>query len=322
MTADKKLGAKVIAGDRRALAQAITLLESQNATDVPLANNLLDELYQNAIGGLRIGISGPPGVGKSSFIEAFGQHLIQDKKLKVAVLAIDPSSPISGGSILGDRTRMPLLSANPSAFIRPSPSGDSLGGVAAKSRQAVIACQAAGFDVVIVETVGIGQSEIAVASMVDSYVVLQLPNSGDDLQGVKRGVLELADIVAVTKADGPTLDAAKLAKETLESVLHLFRNPTPPVLLTSSVAGTGIAEMWHALQTTLDAGKKSGAFAERRQAQLVECFKAELREQLLAKLMKKNHAAQLVEIEKDVRAGNVFPLVAARRLVERLTTSS
>jgi LAO/AO transport system kinase len=322
MTTGKNLGTNVIAGDRRALAQAITLLESQNPADVTAANTLLDELYPKAIAGIRVGISGPPGVGKSTFIEALGQYLIRERKLRVAVLAIDPTSPISGGSILGDRTRMPQLSANPSAFIRPSPSGESLGGVAAKTRQAIIACQAAGYDVVIVETVGIGQSEVAVASMVDVFAVLQLPNAGDELQGVKRGVLELADIVAVTKADGALLDAARLAKSQLESVLHLFRNPTPPVLAVSSVSGSGIGEMWQATHALLDVAKKSGAFNERRQLQHVDWFKAELREQLVTKIMGAGLKAKLGDMEKDVRSGRVFPLVAARRLVDQIKAPS
>lgn len=229
------------------LSRAITLVESKNAAHKLIANELMSKIIPLTGKAKRIGISGTPGVGKSTFIESFGMSLI-DKNLKVAVLAIDPTSYKSGGSILGDKTRMNQLSGHPGSFIRPTPSGTSLGGVASKTRESLLLCEAAGFDVIIVETVGVGQSEVTVSKLVDFFFVLMQPGGGDDLQGIKRGILELADLVAINKADGDKLQLAKLAKGEYESALHILRSNefwTPPVTLCSGLSGYGLNEIWN-----------------------------------------------------------------------------
>src|SRR5690606_14799841 len=234
-------------GDRRLLAKTITLLESRRPDLAAIGQAVLEELVAETGSAVRIGITGTPGVGKSSFIETFGLHLIEQGR-RVAVLAVDPSSLRSGGSILGDKTRMERLAADERAFIRPSPSGGSLGGVAHRTRETLLLCEAAGFDVVIVETVGVGQSEAAVASMVDFFGVLLQPGAGDELQGMKKGVLELADALVVNKADGELLPAAKRARVEYQHALALLRPASPhwrpPVLLASAATGDGIARVW------------------------------------------------------------------------------
>src|SRR5664279_4788903 len=237
----------LLAGDRRALARAITLVESTRPVDQDAAEALLTSVLSKTGRSIRIGISGAPGVGKSTFIEAFGQHLTGLGK-RVAVFAIDPSSRRSGGSILGDKTRMEKLSRDSNAFIRPSPAGTTLGGVARRTRESMLIAEAAGFDVVLVETVGVGQSEMAVADMTDLFVLLASPGGGDDLQGIKRGVMELADILIVTKADGDLLPAARRAEANYQGALHLMRpkHPglLPKVLKVSSLHSKGIAAAW------------------------------------------------------------------------------
>src|SRR2546429_6008778 len=232
-------------GDRRALARAITLVESARADHRDDAVALLDELLPATGDAIRVGISGAPGAGKSTFIEALGTHLV-DAGHRVAVLAVDPSSVRSGGSILGDKTRMEQLSRRPEAYIRPSPSSGTLGGVARRTREAMLVCEAACFDVVLVETVGVGQSEVAVAGMVDLFVLLLGPGAGDELQGVKRGIVELADLVVVNKADGDLADLARHTAADYTHALHLVG--AAEVLLASALEGTGIAEVWTAVE--------------------------------------------------------------------------
>lgn len=266
---DDPLATGLLARQRRALAKAITLVESSRPDHRLRAQALLDRLMPHTGGALRIGVSGVPGVGKSTFIEALGMHLLA-LGLRVAVLAVDPSSPLTGGSILGDKTRMERLSQQENAFIRPSPARGALGGVGHQSREALLLCEAAGFDVVIVETVGVGQSETAVADMCDVFLLLQLPNAGDELQGIKKGILELADLVVYNKAD---LDqrAADVARGQMEAALHLLRPASPhwavPVLKASAGTGQGVAEIWACLQRYRDTMQAAGAFEERRKRQ-------------------------------------------------------
>jgi LAO/AO transport system kinase len=266
---DEALASALLARQRRALAKAITLVESSRPDHRLRAQSLLDKLLPHTGKAYRIGISGVPGVGKSTFIEAFGMHLLA-QGLRVAVLAVDPSSPLTGGSILGDKTRMERLSQQENAYIRPSPTRGALGGVGHQSREAMLMCEAAGFDVIIVETVGVGQSETAVAGMCDVFLLLQLPNAGDELQGIKKGILELADIVVYNKAD---LDprAAAVAAGQMRAALHMLRPASPhwqmQVLQASASTGAGIEEVWAMLQNYRKAMQQAGAFEERRKHQ-------------------------------------------------------
>lgn len=275
---------KLLKGDRRALAKAITLIESNKEADRSQADEVLKKSLPHSGKSLRIGISGIPGVGKSSFIEVFGLELIKAGH-KVAVLAVDPSSPISGGSILGDKTRMEELSQNVSAFIRPSPTTGSLGGVSSNTRESIFLCEAAGFDVVLIETVGVGQSEYEVASMVDLFMVLMVPNAGDELQGIKKGIIELADLLVINKADGDTLVLAENAKTTYQNALHIIKKErfwTPQVLTCSSLNKTGFSEIMDTVTTFEEQSKKSKWYEENRSRQsqhwLDSLFKKELLE--------------------------------------------
>jgi LAO/AO transport system kinase len=304
----------VRAGDRRALARAITLVESTRADHRNDAAELLDALMPGVGNATRVGISGAPGAGKSTFIEALGMHLI-DAGHRVAVLAVDPSSTRSGGSILGDKTRMEELSRRPEAYIRPSPSGGTLGGVARRTREGMLVCEAAGFDVVLVETVGVGQSEVAVAGMVDLFLLLLSPGAGDDLQGVKRGIVELADLVVVNKADGALLDLARHTASDYTHALHLVGNAE--VLLASAREGTGIGEVWTAVHERVQAARSSGALAERRADQAREWMWAEVTETLVDRLQADARMRTEVDrLEADVRAGRMSPAAAARRLLD------
>jgi LAO/AO transport system kinase len=272
----------LLRGDRRSLAKAITLLESQRDDQRADADALLRHLMPHSGRALRLGVSGSPGVGKSTFIEALGQRLV-DRGRKLAVLAIDPSSPLTGGSILGDRTRMEALSRHPAVFIRPSPTGGALGGVARRTREVIIACEAAGYDTVFVETVGVGQSETLAAGMVDAFLILHQPHSGDELQGLKRGLLELADLVAVTKADGDLAAAARLAKAQLDQALGVAGALTGrkvPVTLVSSHTGAGLDDLWAHVERSIAAAAADGTLASRRRAQAHARFREELGEQL------------------------------------------
>lgn len=271
-------------------------------------------------GTIRIGISGPPGVGKSTFIEAFGTTVV-DAGHRIAVLAVDPSSSVSGGSILGDKTRMPTLSRTDSAFIRPSPGGGELGGVARRTRDAIGLCEAAGFDVVVVETIGVGQSEVAVAAMVDAFVVLVNPGGGDELQGIKRGIMELADLLVVTKADGDLAPAAGRSAADYRNALGLLRPRwqrwRAEVLTCSAATGSGVDEVWHAVERFADDLAATGELAAHRSAQQVEAMWAELRGALVDRLAADPGVRrQLDELEPQVAAGAVAPSAAARAVLD------
>ena len=303
-------------GDRRALAKSITLLESTRADHRARADELLNTLLPHTGHGMRLGISGVPGVGKSTFIETLGLALIA-KGHRVAVLAIDPSSSLSGGSILGDKTRMEQLSINEAAYIRPSPASGTLGGVAEKTREAMLVCEAAGFDVVIVETVGVGQSETAVASMTDLFVLLQLPNAGDDLQAIKKGVMELADLVVINKADLDPL-AATRAQAQITSSLRLFagHDNMPRVLTMSALKNDGFDTFWSAVDAFHAKRGASGEFAARRQSQALAWMWDIVQARLRADF--RHHAAvreALPQAIQDVTAARIAPSVAARSLL-------
>ena len=264
------LAESIAAGDRTALAQAITLVESTRSQDMDRADQLLERISSRTGGAYRVGITGVPGVGKSTFIEALGSHLTQSGH-QVAVLAIDPSSTVTGGSILGDKTRMTRLSRNPNAFIRPSPAGVTTGGVGRRTREASLLCEAAGFDVVIIETIGAGQAETAVADMVDFFILLSLPGSGDSLQGIKRGVMEHVDAIVVNKADGENVAAAELAASQLKLAVGLLHPEgsawRPPVLTASALAGEGLAELWEHVRRHHREFEATGALQDQRQRQ-------------------------------------------------------
>jgi LAO/AO transport system kinase len=309
----------VRAGDRRAIAKTITLLESRRADHAELGQAVLEALVPSTGGAVRLGITGTPGVGKSSFIEALGLHLIGQGQ-KVAVLAVDPSSPRSGGSILGDKTRMERLAQEEAAFIRPSPSGGSLGGVAHRTRETMLVCEAAGFEVVIVETVGVGQSEAAVASMVDFFAVLLQPGAGDELQGMKKGVLELADALVVHKADGDLLAAARRARIEYQHALHLLRPASPhwrpPVLLASARAGEGIAAVWEAVLAHRAALGRSGEIEARRREQ-ARAWMWSLVEEGLERAFRAHPAVAraIPALEAEVESRKTSPAAAARALL-------
>ncbi len=304
-------------GDRRALARAITLVESTRSDHRADAESLLAEVLPHAGDSIRVGISGAPGAGKSTFIEALGGHLVSDGR-RVAVLAVDPSSTRSGGSILGDKTRMEQLTRSPDAFVRPSPTGGTLGGVARRTREAMLLCEAAGFDVVLVETVGVGQSEVKVAAMVDLFLVLVAPGGGDELQGLKRGIMELADLVVVNKADGDLAATAARTAADYAAALHLVRPRiptwTPKVLTCSALLGGGIAEVWTAVDEFR--GAVAEALAGLRAGQNRDWMWSEVTDSLLDALAADDEAAALArQLEAEVEAGTTTPTVAARAVV-------
>lgn len=318
-----ELAENLQAGDRRALARAITLVESRRADHRAEAQALLAALT-NGRQALRIGLSGTPGVGKSSFIEAFGLMLTA-QGLKVAVLAVDPSSTRSGGSILGDKTRMERLSREASAFIRPSPSQTQLGGVARRTREAVMLCEAAGFDVVLIETVGVGQSETTVAEMTDLFLLLMAPAGGDELQGVKRGIMEIADLIVVNKADGELKSAAMRTCADYAGAVRLLRKRAqdpdgfPKALTVSALEGMGLDTLWTELQTLADWRKAEGHWQSRRAAQARHWFEEEVRQSLLARLQDDPAiAAEMQRLGNDVATGVCSPGAAAETLLEKL----
>ena len=320
------LAAAVRAGDRRALARAITLIESSREDHRRAAEALLQAALPASGTSIRLGISGAPGVGKSTFIEAFGLHVIGAGH-QLAVLAIDPSSRRGGGSILGDKTRMPELARNEAAFIRPSPAGGTLGGVARRTRETLLLCEAAGFDVVVVETVGIGQSETAVADMVDMFLLLMQPGGGDELQGIKKGVVELADLILVNKADGAFAAAAKRAVSDYRNALRLLRpaSPhwTPEILAVSALEGKNIAKTWQTVLRYRQAMAADGAFAARRAEQARAALWAEIGAGLLDQLrVSPVLRDRLPAIEAEVMGGLAAPAVAARRLLEEFLAGS
>jgi len=313
------LARSVTAGDRRALARAITLVESTRTDHRAESAELLDRVLPRTGGALRLGISGSPGVGKSTFIEALGLHLVAAGH-RVAVLAVDPSSRRSGGSILGDKTRMAELSRHPAAYIRPSPAGTTLGGVARRTREAMLVCEAAGFDVVVVETVGVGQSETAVADLVDEFLLLVAPGGGDDLQGIKRGIMELADLVVVNKADGDLAAAAGRTAADYRNALGLLRprwdGAPAEVLTTSALTGVGIPEVWAALERRHAAATHAGELGHHRTRQARAWMWHEVREQLVDRLLADPDTAErLAQLEDDVAAGRRSPTAAAQALL-------
>lgn len=307
---------------RRAMAKAITLLESSRADHRVMADDMLTQLLPHTGHSLRIGLSGVPGVGKSTLIEALGLWLIKQGH-KVAVLAIDPSSTLSGGSILGDKTRMEFLSVHPDAFIRPSPSSGTLGGVAEKTRECMLVCEAAGYDIVIVETVGVGQSETAVAGMTDMFVLMQLPNAGDDLQAIKKGVMELADLIVINKSDIDT-DAATRAQSFIQSALHLLgHHPSDEsphwqaeVMRLSALQGTGIEEFWEKVQRFMQLQNDGGRWVQRRQTQSLNWMNERIQSGLKEAFQQHPQvAAAMSHMQQQVLEGSMAASTAARQLL-------
>ncbi len=317
------LGTDILAGNRRALARAITLVESERADHRAKAEALLERLAQSGREALRIGLSGTPGVGKSTFIEAFGLHLIGQGK-RVAVLAVDPSSARSGGSILGDKTRMGLLARETAAFIRPSPARSQLGGVARRSRDAVALCEAAGFDVVIIETVGVGQSETQVAQLSDLFVLLLAPAGGDELQGVKRGIMEMADMILINKADGELKAAAERTRADYASALMLMRKRAqdpegyPLAMCVSALTGAGISQATERMEALASWRKAHGFWQQRRTEQAQNWFQEELRSGLMALLETPELLEEITRLSAAVSRGTRTPAAAAREVLARL----
>ena len=312
-----ELASQVIDGDRRALARAITLVESTRPDHRAEAETLLTEVLPHVGGSVRVGISGVPGAGKSTFIEALGGHLVGHDR-RVAVLAVDPSSTRSGGSILGDKTRMEQLTRSPHAFVRPSPTGGTLGGVACRTREAMLLCEAAGFDVVLVETVGVGQSEVKVAAMVDLFLVIVAPGGGDELQGLKRGIMELADLVVVNKADGDLAATAAHTAADYAAAIHLIRPRiatwTPRVLTCSALTGDGIPAVWDAVGEFR--ASVTDTLAALRAGQSRDWMWSEVTESLLDALAGDASTATLARrLEADVTSGTTTPTAAARAVV-------
>ncbi len=309
----------IIAKDTTSLSRGITLIESTQQTHFEKAQQLIEKCLPYTNSSIRIGITGVPGVGKSTFIEALGNVLIEQGK-KVAVLAVDPSSTISKGSILGDKTRMESLVRSPKAFIRPSPSGSSLGGVAQKTRESIILCEAAGYDVIIIETVGVGQSETAVHSMVDFFLLLKLAGAGDELQGIKRGIIEMADAIVINKADGDNLNRAKEAKNQFRKALHLYplaeSSWLPEVMICSALENTGVEEIWKLIQKYLDITHKNGFFEENRKQQNKFWLVQTIEEQLKTTFY--NHPDIQSELNSQIELvlqHKITPFAAARHLL-------
>lgn len=317
------LATRILAGERRALARAITLVESGRADHRQEATQLLETLRGHGREALRIGLSGTPGVGKSTFIEAFG-CMLTGQGLKVAVLAVDPSSARSGGSILGDKTRMERLARDPNAFIRPSPSQSHLGGVARRTREAIDLCEAAGFDVILIETVGVGQSETVVAEMSDLFLLLLAPAGGDELQGVKRGIMEMADIILVNKADGELKSTATRTCADYAGALRLMRKRPqdpqgfPKAMTVSALEDTGLNTAWQEMQTLNAWRKDNGHFAARRAAQARYWFEAELRQSLLARLEREPMKGIVDKLGLQVEDGLQTPSQAADQVLAQL----
>jgi LAO/AO transport system kinase len=316
------LARRIRSGDRATLARAITLIESRRADHRKAAQRLVQELLPATGKAIRVGVTGAPGVGKSLTIDTLGTHLT-GRGHKVAVLAVDPSSTRSGGSILGDKTRMARLATDPNAFVRPSPSSGTLGGVAVKTREAMLICEAAGYDVMLVETVGIGQSETAVADMTDFFLALMLPGAGDELQGIKKGVVELADMIAVNKADGDNVERARTAAAEYRAALHILtpRSPNwaPPVVTCSALTGDGIAELWTQILTHKERLTKTGELASRRREQQVKWLWTMLEDRVFARL--KSDAglrAKLPQIEAAVADGRLSPTLAVEEIAAAL----
>jgi LAO/AO transport system kinase len=316
----EELAAAVRSGDRAALPRAITLVESTRPDHREQAQQLLLELMPEASNAMQVGITGVPGVGKSTTIEALGMYLIEQGH-RVAVLAVDPSSTRTGGSILGDKTRMARLAVHPDAYIRPSPTSGTLGGVTKATRETIVLLEAAGFDVILVETVGVGQSEVAVANMVDTFVFLTLARTGDQLQGIKKGVLELADIVVVNKADGEHAQEAKTAARELTGAIRLiYPRETlwrPPILMMSALHGSGLTELWDTVLKHRQVLTDAGEFEARRRAQQVDWTWSMVRDTVLDRVLSNPEVRRIrAEVERQVLDGELTPALAAQQLLD------
>lgn len=310
----------VLDGDRRMIAKTITLIESTLHRDEEQTQEIIGQLLQHTGKSLRIGITGPPGAGKSTFIEALGLHLLENKR-RVAVLAVDPSSKLSGGSVLGDKTRMGRLMANNDIFIRPSAAGETLGGVARKTRETMLILEAAGFDTVLVETVGVGQSETVVADMTDFFLLVALPNAGDELQGIKRGIMEMADAVVVNKADGPFEESAKQAAHMLRSALQLMKHPRPdwelPVLLISARTGLGVDAIWQSMLRFQEIMTANGEILAKRRQQNLEWMSTLVHEELVRRFDDHPEVRHLLpDLRRKVSDGKMTAVRAAGMLME------
>jgi LAO/AO transport system kinase len=315
----------VTSGDRAKLARAITLIESRNAEHQKRAQEMLIKLLPHTGKSLRIGISGLPGAGKSTFIDAFGT-MLTGQGHKVAVLAVDPTSSRTGGSILGDKTRMARLSQDENAFIRPSPTGGTLGGVARATREAILVCEAGGFDIILVETVGVGQSEISVSEMVDFFLVLMIAGGGDELQGIKKGVLEIADMIAITKADGDNVNRAKLSATDYQHALRIITpmNPvwTPPVVTVSSLENKGLDNLWEKVELYRRSMKDNGEFEAKRKAQQIRWMWSMIDDRLMSRLRADDKVKKLAQdMEKSIVVGKVTPALAADKILEAFWSS-
>ncbi|PID36144.1 MAG: methylmalonyl Co-A mutase-associated GTPase MeaB [Rhodobacterales bacterium] len=317
------LASRIIAGERRALARGITLVESAREDHRKQAAELIEAVKHTGREAIRIGLSGTPGVGKSTFIEAFGMFLLSEGN-RVAVLAVDPSSARSGGSILGDKTRMEELSREPNAFIRPSPAQSQLGGVARRTREAVALCEAAGFDAVLIETVGVGQSETMVSEMADLFVLLIAPAGGDELQGVKRGIMEMADMILINKADGALKETAMRTCADYAGALRLLRKRPqdpegfPKASMVSAVTGDGLPEAWQDMLTLTNWRREHHHWQHRRATQARHWFEEEVRQRLLATLNEPENRARLDALGREVATGITSPTAAAERLLQQL----
>ncbi|HEX9651078.1 MAG TPA: methylmalonyl Co-A mutase-associated GTPase MeaB [Cyclobacteriaceae bacterium] len=311
----------ILKGDIPILSQAITLTESHLPPDQNIAGEVLEGILERTGNSIRIGITGIPGVGKSTFVESFGTHLTNLGK-KIAILAVDPSSKFSGGSIMGDKTRMEQLARNPAAFIRPSPTGSNLGGVAAKTRESILLCEAAGFEIILVETVGVGQNELAVREMVDFFLLLMLARSGDELQGMKRGIMEMANLIAITKADGDNVEAANQARAQFHSALHLYSMPEsdwkPKVITCSAFESKGLSEIWEAICEYENITRENDFWNIQRNRQLLQWFHSTMEWMLLENFKTSKGIPSIIkEMEKKIMNKSITPTRAAGEIVDQ-----
>ena len=310
----------VLARDRTIVARAITLIESNSVKHLQTAQTVLKQLLPYTGNSIRVGITGVPGAGKSTFIEALGCKLIEEEH-KLAVLAIDPSSSLTKGSVLGDKTRMEKLSRSENCFIRPSPSSGNLGGVTRKTRETILICEAAGYDVIFVETVGVGQNEVTVRSMVDFFLLLKIAGAGDELQGIKKGVIELADAILINKADGDNVHRAEVAREEFSRALHYLKSPTfgwkPEVHTASALQGDGVDKVWERIINFMDKIKECGTYKHRRKSQMLEWLHAMIKERLESLFYHNPEIRkQLPKIEREVKEGTLPPTKAAMQLLQ------